>query len=327
LVLRADGGYEEMRTIPLTLESDESFQSVDFFDDVESGPNALSHYAEAGFDDWAPVTTDAYSPTHSWFTSDASGVKNASLQLGPVYVSPTSVLSFRHRYVLESGFDGAVLEISTDAGATWTDIGQSYNSLQEPAGVAFEAQFAPGKEFWSGSSPGWVSETVNLGSMTSALGAPLYAGQTALIRWRIGCDNDNTEPPHVGWWIDDVSLTDTGTFGVGCDVTASCQTVGVGDGVAGLETNLGSGVPNPASFSTRLDFAISPRDAGPVTLRIYDLAGRLVKTLVESSLPAGTHQVVWNRTNERGDRVAGGVYFSRLQVGMRALQRKVVMLK
>lgn len=326
LTIHSAGGATEVRTLPLVLESDQAFQAVNFFDDVESGPNALQHYAEAGTDDWAPVTSDAYSPTHSWFASDAGAVKNASLQLGPVYISPNSVLSFRHRWVLEEGFDGAVLEISTDGGGTWTDIGTSYNSAQEPIGVAFEAQFAPGQAFWSGSSPGWVGESLNLGAMTSPLGQPLYAGQTALIRWRIGCDNDNTNAPYVGWWIDDVSLTNTGTFALGCDATVACRTVDAGGGAGSIETSLGAGVPNPARLATRLDFAIGAGDAGPVSLRIYDIAGRLVRTLVDGTLPAGPHHRVWNRTNEHGDRVAAGVYFARLQVGARAMKGKIVIV-
>ncbi|MEO5616559.1 MAG: M6 family metalloprotease domain-containing protein [Candidatus Eisenbacteria bacterium] len=327
LKIIADGGYVVTRNLSLMLESDEAFQSEDFTDDVESGAGLFTHSAEAGFDDWGIVTTDAYSPTHSWFASDAGAVKNASLVSQPLYISPASVLTFRHRWVLESGFDGAVLEISTDEGATWTDIGQSYNSLQEPAGVAFEAQFAPGKEFWSGSSSGWQLETVNLGAMISPLGAPLYAGQVVLVRWRIGCDNDNTEPPHVGWWIDDIALNDTGTFALGCDAGAACQSVGIVAGGVRAGTNLGSGVPNPALASMRLDFQIAPEDAGDVTLRIFDLAGRLVRTLVDGRVPAGPHQTIWDRTNDHGVRVSGGVYFSQLKAGGRTLQRKVVMLK
>jgi hypothetical protein len=109
-----------------------------------------------------------------------------------------------------------------------------------------------------------------------------------------------------------------------CDATAACQTVTVDPTPAGEGTFLAGGVPNPAVSSMRLDFGLAAADAGPVALRIYDLAGRVVRTLVEETLPPGPHQAVWDRTNDRGERVAPGVYFTRLRTGARELQGKVV---
>ncbi|MGH3371788.1 MAG: fibronectin type III domain-containing protein, partial [Nocardioidaceae bacterium] len=101
LDLFADGGYTATRTIDLLLESDIGFQAQDFFDDVEGqDPSVFTHMAEQGTDDWEIVTSDAYSPTHSWFTADDASVKNASLVSPPLFVSSNSVLTFRHKYIL-----------------------------------------------------------------------------------------------------------------------------------------------------------------------------------------------------------------------------------
>jgi flagellar hook assembly protein FlgD len=62
-------------------------------------------------------------------------------------------------------------------------------------------------------------------------------------------------------------------------------------------------------------------------MRIFDLSGRLVRTLIQQSLPAGPHFATWDRTDDRGQRVPGGVYFAQLRVAGRMMQRKVVMLK
>lgn len=326
--ITAAGGYEATRTYDLVLESDEGFVSGSFFDDVEgTEPNGFTHSAEAGIDSWGYVTSDSWSPTHSWFHPDAGDVTNSSLVSPPLFVTESSVLSFRHKYVLEAGFDGAVLEISTDDGFTWTDIGPSYNSLQEPVGPAFGSPFAPGTPFWSGSSPGWVAETVEVGAMTSALGMPLYAGQTVLIRWRIGCDNTNSEPPFVGWWIDDISFTDTGTFTTVCDATGDCQVVDVPDGPApGRITALAPNRPNPMRGWSVIEFEIAREDEGPVVLTVYDVAGRAVRRLVDEPRSPGAYQVTWDGRDDAGAQVQGGIYFYQLRVGEKRLTRKLSLI-
>ncbi|TPW16686.1 MAG: extracellular elastinolytic metalloproteinase precursor [bacterium] len=327
LDITADGGYAATRTLDLLLETDITVQSTNFFDDVESPPAVpFSHYAEDGGDAWAIVTTDAYSPTHSWFVPDAGGITNSSLQSPPLYVSASSVLSFRHRFILESGFDGAVLEISTDDGNSWTDIGASYNSQQEPLGPAFGSPFQPGQAYWSGDSGGWLLETVNLGAMTSPLGESLYAGRTALVRWRIGCDDTNSEPPFVGWWIDDISLTNSQVSSLQCDATPACAISAVPETqrppVASL---LHQNRPNPARGTTAIAFVLAPGDAGPVRLTVYDVAGRLVRNLVQAERDAGHHEVTWSGEDESGRSVAPGIYFYELVTGSRRQVRKLML--
>jgi hypothetical protein len=84
--------------------------------------------------------------------------------------------------------------------------------------------------------------------------------------------------------------------------------------------------PNPFNPSTRLSFGVDRR--GPVSLRIFDARGRLVRTLVqEALLDAGYHQRLWDGRDERGRRVASGVYHARLVVNGRALTQRLTLLK
>ena len=64
------------------------------------------------------------------------------------------------------------------------------------------------------------------------------------------------------------------------------------------------------------------------SVRVYDVAGRLVRTLVEGNLDAGPHEIVWDGTDDAGRRVASGVYFaaSEPEVG-RSVAAKVVLLR
>jgi hypothetical protein len=71
--------------------------------------------------------------------------------------------------------------------------------------------------------------------------------------------------------------------------------------------------PNPFSGATTLMFDL-PKDAN-VRLGIYDVNGRLVKSLVDQGVSAGRHYIGWNGTDTFGNVVASGVYFSRIDAG------------
>jgi len=84
--------------------------------------------------------------------------------------------------------------------------------------------------------------------------------------------------------------------------------------------------PNPFNPRTRVSFDLD--SPGRVTLAVFDLQGRLVKTLCEGELRAGRHDVPWTGRDERGRRVAGGPYLLRLEVAERGvLTRKVVLVQ
>ena len=69
-------------------------------------------------------------------------------------------------------------------------------------------------------------------------------------------------------------------------------------------------VPNPFNPRTVVRYAV-PR-AGRVTLRVHDLRGRSVRTLVDGDLAAGVHQTVWDGRDERHAPTAAGIYLLRL---------------
>ncbi|MDZ7267320.1 MAG: T9SS type A sorting domain-containing protein [candidate division KSB1 bacterium] len=83
--------------------------------------------------------------------------------------------------------------------------------------------------------------------------------------------------------------------------------------------------PNPFNPSTTLTFTLP--QAGPVTLRIYNLAGQLVRTLLARELPAGTHQVRWDGTVEGGRRAASGVYLARIETTAAVAESKLLLAK
>ena len=84
--------------------------------------------------------------------------------------------------------------------------------------------------------------------------------------------------------------------------------------------------PNPLNPGTRIGYEL--RKAGRVRIDVFDVAGRLVATLLNANRPAGIGSVTWDGKSSKGGSVASGVYSYRLTMsGERALTRKMVVLK
>jgi flagellar hook assembly protein FlgD len=91
-----------------------------------------------------------------------------------------------------------------------------------------------------------------------------------------------------------------------------------------LTFRLHQNAPNPFRPATTIRFDLPRR--GPVSLRVYDVAGRLVRSLVDGSpLEAGRHEAVWDGRNESGRSVGAGLYFYRLQAGSLSETRRMVL--
>ncbi len=93
-----------------------------------------------------------------------------------------------------------------------------------------------------------------------------------------------------------------------------------------LGARLTAPTPNPFKVSTTMEFDL-PDHVGPVRLAIYDLRGRVVRTLAEGSLDRGRHPASWDGTDDRGRSVASGIYFVRLDVGGEAIGQKLLLVK
>ena len=66
-------------------------------------------------------------------------------------------------------------------------------------------------------------------------------------------------------------------------------------------------------------------EATEVSMVIYDVRGKLVKTVVEGTLPSGYHRIPWNGTDQAGRTVSNGVYFCRVKAG--SVEKTVKMLQ
>lgn len=83
--------------------------------------------------------------------------------------------------------------------------------------------------------------------------------------------------------------------------------------------------PNPFNPATSISFFLP--HPGHVTLIIYDVQGKKVKTLVDADRGVAIHKVTWNGTNDSGKNVGSGVYYCRLVAEKKVITEKLVLLK
>ncbi|WP_394850331.1 hypothetical protein LZC95_23095 [Pendulispora brunnea] len=136
-------------------------------------------------------------------------IAGASTALDTALVSPPIAIvgdnpqvKFRHTYVAEAGYDGAVLEIQIDDGG-WADIvaaGGSFSSAGYTGMISSGFGIRPplaGRDAWTGNSGGYVTTVANL--------PPKLAGKKVNLRWRWGNDSSGTTAGS-GWRIDNIAI-------------------------------------------------------------------------------------------------------------------------
>lgn len=142
-------------------------------------------------------------------------------------------------------------------------------------------------------------------------GAPMVIGRS----WFLVADQYFI-PPYRGL-IDNVKVYNYPATGI---------TLGVSDEPAIVhEFSLSQNYPNPFNPTTEIEFTIPKFQQ--VSLVVYDILGKVVKTLVNEERHAGSHRVRWNGTDNSGVKVSTGVYFYKLTSGNMTQVRKMLLLK
>lgn len=276
-------------------------------------------------------TTQAHSGTHSISLGTGSNIVHAATTAYPYVVKTGDSLTFWIWYDTEVLYDVAVPEISLDS-----------------------REFFQLDDRYNGNSGGWVRKAYSLGS---------YVGKSVYFRFRYMTD-DNTEG--AGVYVDDVkpvptwtniasisnTIPDTfyqvtgraqGTYYYaarghnaprGWGIFGQLKRVGVGtSGVEGgeitypgpVDVSFGPVSPNPLGSHSMVRFWTSgPTEA---SLTLYDVQGRLQRTLVSGQVPGGEHAMAWDGSNAYGQRLPPGVYFFRLEAAGKTFTEKAVVLR
>ena len=97
------------------------------------------------------------------------------------------------------------------------------------------------------------------------------------------------------------------------------------EGLLPDEFALQQNYPNPFNPGTTLRYALPIN--GMVTIIIYDMLGREVKTLINQNQNAGYKSVIWNATNDNGKPISAGIYLYQIHAGEYMQTKKMVLLK
>jgi len=117
-----------------------------------------------------------------------------------------------------------------------------------------------------------------------------------------------------------IPLLDLWNFGANFPVVVIDNPVTVEDEISPVQFTLSQNYPNPFNPSTRIEYAISTTQF--VSLKVYDVLGNEVTTLVNEEKAAGSYEVDFNATG-----LPSGVYFYRLQSGSKVETKKMLLLK
>ena len=280
-----------------------------FFDDMEEPDIEWTHYpvTPGHQDDWHISDTRSYSATHSWKYGD-TGAGNyhnygdGGLVTRPIIIAPTNpCLRFWHWIEAETSsptaaIDGTIVEISCD-GNIWQQItpigGYPYTINPDPGNP-----LPDNTPCFSGFNE-WQQEEFDLSE---------YAGETVQIRFRFA---SNGYIGYEGWYIDDVWISGMPDVGVDEEIIQA----GIPEGFSLLQN-----FPNPLHPQTTISYSL-PKSC-KVSLKIYNIKGQLVETLVNDVQQPGYHSVIWNAEDARS-----GIYLYRITAGDFTNTRKCVILK
>ena len=260
---------------------------------------------------WAYTTKSYFSPDYS-FTDSPNGFylpdrrNELTLQI-PIDLSgiPKPRLSFQTKFDIENNWDYGQVLISKDLGSNWKAVG---GKLSNNSSGEFQPINSP---VYDGKLNNWTKEEIDLSE---------FANEQILIKFILVSDS---YVEFDGWYIDDISvyyytLTDAE------------------DEIIPNDFVLYQNYPNPFNPTTIINFVIPNKARNlkdnrsteyysvlqNVTLKVYDVLGREVATLVNEQKPAGNYEVKFDAS-----KLSSGIYFYTLTAGSKNITKKMILLR
>lgn len=260
-------------------------------DNSESG---TSRWTKSGNQtQWDTTFVSYWSESHSFADSRYGNSKNSTNNYFTLNdtinligaVNPR--VEFMAKWATESSFDYTRIQVSTNFGSTWTNLAGRYTAT------------VSGQPSYHGVQP-WIYERISLNA---------YIGQRVKLRFNYITDNG---VPGDGFYFDNfrvVNYTDGPGVGIsqnGSEIPRSFA--------------LYQNYPNPFNPVTRINFDIPKQEF--VSIKLFDILGRTVKTLVSENMNAGRYYTELNAAD-----LSGGVYFYKIEAGNFIVSKKLVLIK
>jgi hypothetical protein len=307
----------EIVTFTLEIAAGEGYVTTDSFDLILDTPEELFYDgAEEGMVNFTSTRWDT-DPLHPSagvlsFTDSPAGnyTPNVTATMTGLFTvdlsrSTNAYLLYDSRWEIERDWDFGQVEVSRD-GSTWTAM----EATGTFPGSGYTWYHEPGEEGYHSRSLFFSRERVDLREFTGS------GNEQVSVRFILRSDNGLE---FDGWYLDEITVHSYGaTTGVGGTT---------GERRIPMVFGLGQNFPNPFNPVTAISFDIPEGSGDEVNLSVYDIRGRLVKTLVREKLEPGTHRVTWDGRTESGEIAASGVYILRLISGDKSATRKMLLLK
>ena len=301
VVVQTDGGY--CFTDSFTM----GVGAVVFAEDFESGDSLWSY---SGSSSWHLTTHDSHSSTHSMYCGQensweyANNITDSRTYTPQLTVGAGVEMTFWHCYDIETSWDGAQMQMSTDGGSTWTTIetDEGYTGTNNYG----YGGYSPGDPIWTGyNHTAWEEQHYTFTS-----------GGDVNICWRFGSDGSVT---YEGYYFDDVVIgVQSGFSGVEEEQNGP-------PGVNTYQFRLAPAYPNPVQGRAIIAYSVGAE--GPVSLKVYDLTGREITTLINQVQGPGNYRVEWDGRDNHGTMVSSGTYFYRMVSGNFSDGKKLVVVR
>lgn len=206
-------GASQNCSFQVTVDANGNFDGATLSDDMESGAGNWTTSNGVGNRNWELLNDagNARSGSGVWFANNVDFSTDQYLVTAQtITLSDDANMRFWHKYNTEQDWDGGVIEISTNGGNSWTDLGNNItqNAYDGPVNQNQESAIS-GRSAFHGNSNGYIETVVDLSP---------YAGNDAFIRFRLATDGFVEAE---GWYIDDVTINSLPTITNVAFVTAS----------------------------------------------------------------------------------------------------------
>ncbi|UCH85524.1 MAG: T9SS type A sorting domain-containing protein [Candidatus Latescibacterota bacterium] len=296
-LVRVTGVPPEDYTVYMTFDGQGTIDDIGAF----SMPDSAGEYSvDANCDITGYVWSDGYSPFAGHLDTDTTGTVNFD-GLGPM-----TMIKVMDIGALEGCWTGAFVQDTTlttynvtidiDATGAVTNTIGFFTPMN--GNFYFQPPYVAGFMATSAAPTGSPWEQIMIQDATRSPNGYTISGTFAL----------------------DCSDCPRGTFSL-----TLCDIVGIEEQLPALSSELHPTYPNPFNPQTTIEYSL--RESGRVSLRIYDIAGRLVRTLLSEEKTAGTYTTIWNGRDDNGAEVSSGVYFVRFEAGGDVHAQKIVFLK
>ena len=326
---------EEMQITYRAKAVDNQLSIRQFYDDMENGGEFWLIIDEENTNLFGLQDVFVNSGENAWHVPNPEPTADKSEQLLQLdeeilITSNHPALRFFHQYSIDEGTAGGVVEISTDGGNIWSDLGPHFIRNGYTGPLTYFTFAIPNLEAFWGKSEKFVESYVDLSA---------FRGETVTIRFRFGSINyDNPLIPNKtydGWFIDDVEFLDLFTY-----ESEVCATTAEGDNLCAMVTNGGTVVdvndglftdvgdlealglqfkvfPNPAG--DYLNISLSNQDAKEGTVGLFNMNGQ---QLLHQNIRIDQHnQIIPFNVYD----LPGGFYLVKVQTDEGIAVKKVIL--